>query len=93
MGRQHTKVPSPGVAAFIGLAGQIKSVGLVSAGTPALQTLPFGSNPGDATGTNDLLLKYLPTSTQFDYYSCRICEKQVCLVLMVTFNAYQRIFS
>ncbi len=39
------------------------------------------------------LLKYLPNSTQFDYYSCRICEKQVCLVLMVTFNAYQPIFS
>ncbi len=40
-----------------------------------------------------LLLKYLPNSTQFDYYSCRICEKQVFLVLMVTFNAYQPIFS
>ncbi len=39
------------------------------------------------------LLKYLPNSTQFDFYSCRICEKQVCLVLMVTFNAYQQIFS
>ncbi len=39
------------------------------------------------------LLKYLPNSTQFDYYPCRICEKQVCLVLMVTFNAYQPIFS
>ncbi len=38
------------------------------------------------------LLKYLPNSTQFDYYSCRICEKQVCLVLMVTFHAYQPIF-
>ncbi len=39
------------------------------------------------------LLKYLPNSSQFDYYSCRICEKQVCLVLMVTFNAYQPICS
>ncbi len=39
------------------------------------------------------LLMYLPNSTQFDYNSCRICEKQVCLVLMVTFHAYQPIFS
>ncbi len=39
------------------------------------------------------LLKYLPNSTQFDYYLCSICEKQVCLVLVVTFNAYQPIFS
>ncbi len=39
------------------------------------------------------LLKYLPNSTQFVYYPCRICEKQVCLVLVVTFNAYQPIFS
>ncbi len=39
------------------------------------------------------VLKCLPNSTQFDYYSCRICEKQVCLVLMVTFHAYQPIFS
>ncbi len=38
-------------------------------------------------------LKYLHNSTQFDYFSCRICEKQVCLVLMVTFHAYQPIFS
>ncbi len=37
------------------------------------------------------LLKHLPNSTQFDYYSCRICEKQVCLVLMMTFYAYQPI--
>ncbi len=34
------------------------------------------------------LLKHLPISTQFDYYSCRICEKHICLVLMVTFHAY-----
>ncbi len=40
-----------------------------------------------------ILLQYLPNSTQFDYYSCSICEKQVCLVLMVTFHAYQPIFS
>ncbi len=40
-----------------------------------------------------ILLKYLPNSTQFDYYLCRICEKEVCLVLMVTFHAYQPIFS
>ncbi len=39
------------------------------------------------------LLWYLPNSTHFDYYSCKIWEKQVCLVLMVTFNAYQPIFS
>ncbi len=39
------------------------------------------------------LIKYLPNTTQFEYYSCRICEKQVCLVLMVTFKAYQPIFS
>ncbi len=39
------------------------------------------------------LLKYLPNSTQFDFYSCRIWEKPVCIVLMVTFNAYQPIFS
>ncbi len=40
-----------------------------------------------------ILLKYLPNSTQFDYYSCRICEKQVRLVLIVTFPSYQPIFS
>ncbi len=39
------------------------------------------------------LLKYVPNSTQFDYYSCMICEKQVCIVLMVTFNAYKPKFS
>ncbi len=39
------------------------------------------------------LLHYIPNSTQFDCCSCGVCEKQVCLVLMVTFNAYQPIFS
>ncbi len=39
------------------------------------------------------LLNYLPNSSQFDFYSCRICEKQVRLVLVVTFNAYQPICS
>ncbi len=39
------------------------------------------------------LLKCLPNSSQFDYYSCRICEKQVCLVLIVIFHAYQPEFS
>ncbi len=38
------------------------------------------------------LHKYLTNSTQFDYFSWRICEKQVCLVLMLTFHAYQPIF-
>ncbi len=46
---QHTEVPSPGVAAFIGFAAQAKLVQFV------LNTLPFGFNPGDAvTGTQGI---------------------------------------
>ncbi len=54
MGIMHTKVPSLGVAAFIGFAAQAKLVRFGSAGTFALHTLPFGFIPGDATGTQGI---------------------------------------
>ncbi len=51
MGRWHTEVPSPGVAAFIGFAAQAKLVRVAS----GLHTeLPFGFNSGDATGTRGI---------------------------------------
>ncbi len=54
MGRQHAAVPSPGVAAFIGFAAQATLARFVSAGAPTLYTLPFGFNPGDATGMEEI---------------------------------------
>ncbi len=48
MGRQHAKVPSPDVAAFIGFAAQAKLSRFVIAGATAVHALPFGFNPGDA---------------------------------------------
>ncbi len=50
MGSEHTEGPSPGVAAFIGFAAEAKPVWFERAGASALPTLPFGFNPGDATG-------------------------------------------
>ncbi len=47
-------VPSPSVAVFIGFAAQARLVRFVSAGAPALHTLPFGFTPGDATGTQGI---------------------------------------
>ncbi len=47
-------VPSPRVAAHIGFAAQVKPARFVRAGAPALHTLPFGFNPGDATGTQGI---------------------------------------
>ncbi len=44
------EAPYPSVAAFIGFAAQAKPVRIESAGAPALHVLPFGFNPGDATG-------------------------------------------
>ncbi len=38
------------MAAFIGFAAQRKPIRFESAGASALHTLPFGFNPGDATG-------------------------------------------
>ncbi len=48
--------PCPGVAAFIGLPAQAKLARLKSAGAFAIRihTLPFGFNPGDATGTQGI---------------------------------------
>ncbi len=54
MGSLHTEVPSPGVAALIGFVAQAKPVRFESARTSALHTLPFGCNPGDATGTQGI---------------------------------------
>ncbi len=49
MVNQHTEVPSPGVAAFIGFAAQAKLVQFV------INTLPFGFNPMAAvTGTQGI---------------------------------------
>ncbi len=51
VGSEHTKGPSPGVAAFIGFAAEAKPVWFESAGASALHTpSPVGFNPGDATG-------------------------------------------
>ncbi len=50
----HAKVPNPGMAAFIGLAAQARLVRFMNAGVSALHTLPFVSNPGDATGTQGI---------------------------------------
>ncbi len=50
----HTEVPNLGVAAFSGFAAQVKLVRFDSAGTSVLHTLPFGLNPGDATGTQGI---------------------------------------
>ncbi len=47
MFREHTGVPSPGVAAFIGFAAEAKPVRFESTGASALHTLPFGFNPDD----------------------------------------------
>ncbi len=47
-------VPGPGVAKFIGFAAQAKLVRFESTEASALHTLPFGLNPGDATGTQGI---------------------------------------
>ncbi len=47
-------LPSPGVAAVFGFAAQAKLARFMSAGGFALHTLPFGFNPGDATGTQGI---------------------------------------
>ncbi len=52
--RLSHEVPSPGVTAFICFAAQAKPIRFESAGAPALHTLPFGFNPGDATGTQGI---------------------------------------
>ncbi len=44
----------PGVAAFIGFAVKAKLVRFESAGSSALRNLPFGFNPGDATGAQKI---------------------------------------
>ncbi len=44
----------PGVAAFIAFAAKAKSARFESAGASNLHTLPFGFNPGDATGTQGI---------------------------------------
>ncbi len=49
-----SEVPSLGVAAFIGFAAQAKLARFVSARAPALHTLSFGFNPGDAMGTHGI---------------------------------------
>ncbi len=54
MGRLHTEVPGPGVAAFSGFAAQAKPVRLESAGASTLHILPFIFNPGDVTGAQGL---------------------------------------
>ncbi len=56
MGRQHAEVPSLGVAAFIGFAAQAKPVWFenATASTLHIHILPFGFNPGDATGTRGI---------------------------------------
>ncbi len=48
MGSTHTEVPSPGFAA------QSKHVRFESAVASVLHTLPFGYNPGHATGTQNI---------------------------------------
>ncbi len=42
------------LAAFVGFAAQAKSVWFESAGASAVHTLPFGVNPGDVTGTQEI---------------------------------------
>ncbi len=52
-GSKHIEIPSRGVAALIGFAAQEKSTA-----ASALHTLllPFGLNPGDATGTQRIVV-------------------------------------
>ncbi len=52
MGKQSAEAPSPGVAAFIGIAAQTKTVRFESAGASALHAHPF--NPGDTTGAQGI---------------------------------------
>ncbi len=54
MGSTHTEVPSPGVNVVIGFAAQGKHVRFESAVASVLHTLPFGFNPGHATGTQNI---------------------------------------
>ncbi len=54
MGGYHTEVPCPGVAALIGFAAQAKSARFESNEESAIRTLPFGFNPGYATGTQEI---------------------------------------
>ncbi len=54
MFREHTGVPSPGVAAFIGFAAQTKPAWFESAGASALHIPPYGFNLGDAAGTQGI---------------------------------------
>ncbi len=49
VGSLPTQFPSPGVAAYNGVAA--KPVRFESTGASALHTLSFSFNPGDATGT------------------------------------------
>ncbi len=53
-GEPWRRFPSPGVAAFISFAAQAKPVRFESTGASALHTLPYGFNPGDATGTQGI---------------------------------------
>ncbi len=46
---EYAEIRSLGVAAFIGFANRF-----VSAESSALHTIPFGFNPGDATGTQGI---------------------------------------
>ncbi len=61
MGYQRTEVPSPGVVAFLGFAAQAKPDRYESAGASALHILPFGFNPGDATGTQGITVGSMKT--------------------------------
>ncbi len=54
MGSKHTDVPSPEAATLIGFVVQAKLVMFESAGAATLHALPFGFNPGDATGTQGI---------------------------------------
>ncbi len=49
-----SRVPSSGVAAFIGLAAEAKLVQLECTRASALHTLSFSFDPGDATGTQGI---------------------------------------
>ncbi len=54
MSAKRSEVPSSGVSAFIGFAAQAKLTLLGSAGTSVLSALPFGFDPGDAMGTQEI---------------------------------------
>ncbi len=50
----HSEVTSPGMVVLIVFAAKVKPARFQNAVASALHALPFGFNPGDATGAQEI---------------------------------------